>query len=111
MEQLATAAERASIKYKMVEFMSDKIGQEFDARISGVTEAGVYAEIVDNHCEGFIGVRFLGNEAFDFDEKNYCLIGRKSHYRYSIGDDIRIKVARANLFRKTLDFDFVKKYH
>ncbi len=111
MEQLATAAERASIKYKMVEYMSDKIGQEFDARISGVTESGLYAEILDNHCEGFIGVRFLGDEAFDFDDKNYCLIGRKSHYRYSIGDDIRIKVARANLFRKTLDFDFVKKYH
>ena len=111
MEQLAAAAERASIKYKMVEYMSDKIGQEFDARISGVTESGLYAEILDNHCEGFIGVRFLGDEAFDFDDKNYCLIGRKSHYRYSIGDDIRIKVARANLFRKTLDFDFVKKYH
>ena len=110
MEQLATAAERASIKYKMVEYMSDKIGQEFDARISGVTEAGVYAEILDNHCEGFIGVRFLGNEAFDFDDKSYCLIGRKSHYRFTIGDNIRIKVAKANLFRKTLDFDFVKKY-
>ena len=111
MEQLATAAERASIKYKQVEFMSERLGEEYDAHISGVTEAGVYAEINENHCEGFIAVRFLAaDETFDFDDKNYCLIGRKSHHRFSIGDEIRIKVAKANLFRKTLDFDFVKKY-
>ena len=111
MEQLATAAERASIKYKQVEFMSERLGEEYDARISGVTEAGIYAEINENHCEGFIAVRFLAaDETFDFDDKNYCLIGRKSHHRFSIGDEIRIKVAKANLFRKTLDFDFIKKY-
>lgn len=111
MEQLATAAERASIKYKQVEYMSERLGEEYDARISGVTEAGVYAEINENHCEGFIAVRFLAaDETFDFDDKNYCLIGRKSHHRFSIGDEIRIKVAKANLFRKTLDFDFIKKY-
>ncbi len=109
MEQLAAAAERASTKYKQVEFMSDKLGEEFDAKISGVTEAGLYAEINENHCEGFIAVRFLGNETFDFDEKNYCLVGRKSHHRFALGDGIRIKVAKANLYRKTLDFDFVKK--
>ena len=110
MEQLATAAERASIKYKQVEYMSERLGEEYDARISGVTEAGVYAEINENHCEGFIAVRFLAaDETFDFDDKNYCLIGRKSHHRFSIGDEIRIKVAKANLFRKTLDFDFIKK--
>ena len=111
MEQLATAAERASIKYKQVEYMSERLGEEYDAKISGVTEAGVYAEINENHCEGFIAVRFLAaDETFDFDDKNYCLIGRKSHHRFSIGDEIRIKVAKANLFRKTLDFDFIKKY-
>ena len=111
MEQLATAAERASIKYKQVEYMSERLGEEYDAHISGVTEAGVYAEINENHCEGFIAVRFLApDETFDFDDKSYCLIGRKSHHRFSIGDEIRIKVAKANLFRKTLDFDFVKKY-
>lgn len=109
MEQLAAAAERASTKYKQVEFMSDKIGEVFDAKISGVTESGLYAEIKENHCEGFIAVRFIGDEAFDFDDKSYCLIGRKSHHRYSIGDDIRIKVAKANLFRKTLDFNFISK--
>lgn len=111
MEQLATAAERASIKYKQVEYMSERLGEEYDAKISGVTEAGVYAEINENHCEGFIAVRFLAaDETFDFDDKSYCLIGRKSHHRFSIGDEIRIKVAKANLFRKTLDFDFIKKY-
>ena len=111
MEQLATAAERTSIKYKQVEYMSERLGEEYDARISGVTEAGIYAEINENHCEGFIAVRFLAaDETFDFDDKNYCLIGRKSHHRFSIGDEIRIKVAKANLFRKTLDFDFIKKY-
>ena len=112
MEQLATAAERASIKYKQVEYMSERLGEEYDAKISGVTEAGVYAEINENHCEGFIAVRFLAaDETFDFDDKSYCLIGRKSHHRFSIGDEIRIKVAKANLFRKTLDFDFIKKYN
>ena len=111
MEQLATAAERASIKYKQVEYMSERLGEEYDARISGVTEAGIYAEINENHCEGFIAVRFLAaDETFDFDDKNYCLIGRKSHHRFSICDEIRINVAKANLFRKTLDFDFIKKY-
>lgn len=110
MEQLASSAERASIKYKQVEFLSDKIGEEFDAKVSGITEAGVFAEINDNKCEGFINVRFLGDEPFDFDEKNYCLVGRKSHHRFTIGDSIRIRVAKANLFRKTLDFDFIKKF-
>ena len=109
MEQLASSAERASIKYKQVEFMSDKIGQEFDATVSGVTEFGVYAEINENKCEGLIAVRFLGNEAFDFDERNYCLVGRNSRQKFSIGDSLRIKVAGANLYRKQLDFELVKK--
>ena len=107
MEQLAASAERASIKYKQVEFMSDKLGQEFDAHISGVNEFGVYAEIDENHCEGLIAVRFLGDEAFDFDDKNYCLVGRQTHHRFSLGDPIRIKVAHADLFRKQLDYELV----
>ena len=109
MEQLAANAERASIKYKQVEFMADKIGEEFDATISGVTDFGVYAEIDENHCEGLIAVRFLGDEPFDFDERNYCLTGRVTHHKFSLGDKIRIKVAKANLYRKQLDFDFVRK--
>ena len=109
MELIASNAERASIKYKQVEFMADKIGQEFDAKISGVTEHGIYAEIDENHCEGLIAVHFLGDEAFDFDDRNYCLVGRKSHHRFSLGDPIRIKVAKANLLQKQLDFEFVRK--
>jgi ribonuclease R len=109
MEQLAANAERASIKYKQVEFMADKIGEEFDAKISGVTEFGVYAEIEENRCEGLIAVRFLGAEAFDFDDRNFALVGRKTHHRFSLGDRIRIRVAKANLFQKQLDFEFVRK--
>lgn len=109
MEQLAAAAERASIKYKQVEFMQDKIGEEFDAKISGVTEFGIYAEIVENRCEGLIPVRFLGDEAFDYDDRNFCLVGRRTHHRLTLGDMIRIKVVKADLMHKTLDFEFVKK--
>jgi len=108
MEQLATNAERASIKYKQVEFLSDKIGQEFAATVSGVTDFGIYAEIDENKCEGLIAVRYLGDEPFDFDERNYCLVGRSTHTKYAIGDHIRIRVAQANLERKQLDFDLVK---
>ena len=89
--------------------MADKIGEEFDARISGVTEHGIYAEIEENKCEGLISVRYLGEEPFDFDDRNYCLVGRKTHHKFSLGDPIRIKVARANLMEKQLDFEFVRK--
>lgn len=109
MEQLAASAERASIKYKQVEFLADKIGEEFDAKISGVNEFGVYAEIEENHCEGLISVRFLGDEGFDFDDRSLTLVGRKTHHCFSLGDRIRIRVVKANLMRKQLDFEFVKK--
>ena len=109
MEQLAAQAERASIKYKQVEFMADKIGQEFEAKITGTTDMGVYAEIVENHIEGFINAHYLGTEPFDFDERNFCLTGRRSHHRFTLGDHIIIRVAKANLLRKQLDFDFVRK--
>lgn len=107
MEQLAASAERASIKYKQVEFMADKLGQEFDAHISGVNEFGIYAEIDENHCEGLIAVHNLGDEAFNFDDKNFCLVGRQTAHRFSLGDPIRIRVAKADLFRKQLDYDLV----
>ncbi len=109
MEQLAATAERASIKYKQVEFMSDKLGEEFDAHISGVTEFGIYAEIDENHCEGLIAVRYLGDDTFYFDDKNYCLVGRQTHQVYSLGDAVRIKVAHADLFRKQLNYELVKQ--
>ena len=104
MEQTAASAERASIKYKQVEFMSDHIGTVYDGVISGVTEWGLYVEINENKCEGMISMRDLGNDYYDFDEKNYCLIGRRHHQKFSLGDPIKIKVARANLEKKQLDF-------
>lgn len=109
MEQLAANAERASIKYKQVEFLSDKIGQEFNATVSGVTDFGIYAEIDENKCEGLIAVRYLGDEPFDFDEPNFRLVGRHTHTVFTIGDKLRIKVAQANLERKQLDFHLVAR--
>ena len=109
MEQLATSAERASVKYKMVEFLSDHIGEEFDATITGVTEYGIYSEINENHCEGFTHHRFLADEPFDFDEKNFSLTGRRSHHKFQLGDQVRIRIAKTSLERKTVDFDFIKK--
>ena len=104
MEQISQNAERDSIKYKMVEFMADKIGNTYDAHISGITSYGIYAQIDETHCEGMIPIRDLGNDYYDFDEKNYMIIGRRHHTKYQLGDPIRIQVARANLERKQLDF-------
>ncbi|HEY9542443.1 ribonuclease R [Prevotella sp.] len=104
MELVAQNAERDSIKYKMVEFMADKLGQSFDAHISGITSYGIYAEIDDNHCEGMIPMRDLDNDYYEFDERNFCLVGRRHHHKYQLGDAIRIKVAKANLEKKQLDF-------
>ena len=104
MEQLASNAERASIKYKQVEFMSDRIGQTFDGVISGVTEWGVYVELVENKCEGMIPIRDLDDDYYTFDDKNYCLVGRRYHKKYQLGDEITVKVAKANLDKKQLDF-------
>jgi ribonuclease R len=108
MEQIAANAERASIKYKQVEFMSERLGQEYDGTISGVTEWGLYVEINENKCEGMVPMRDLDDDFYDFDEKNYCLIGRKKHKKYSLGDPVKIKVARANLEKKQLDFALVE---
>ncbi|MCR4582247.1 MAG: ribonuclease R [Prevotella sp.] len=104
MEQIAQNAERDSIKYKMVEFMQDKLGNVYDAHISGIQSYGIYAQIDENHCEGMIPIRDLGNDYYDFDEKNYCIVGRRHHTKYQLGDPIRIQVARANLERRQLDF-------
>lgn len=104
MEQVAQNAERDSIKYKMVEFMGEHLGECFNAHISGIQSYGIYAEIDENHCEGMIPMRDLDDDYYDFDEKNYCLVGRRRHHVYQLGDPIRIKVAKANLERKQLDF-------
>ena len=104
MELVAQNAERDSIKYKMVEFMAEKLGETYDAHISGITSYGIYAEIDENHCEGMIPMRDLGDDYYDFDERNFCLIGRRHHHKYQLGDAIRIQVAKANLEKKQLDF-------
>jgi ribonuclease R len=103
-EQTAALAERASIKYKQVEFMADKLGQTFDGVISGVTEFGIYVELNDSHCEGMVPLRDLDDDYYEFDERNYQLWGKRRHRRYTLGDPIRICVARANLDKKQLDF-------
>ena len=108
MEQGAANAERASIKYKQVEFMQDKLGQVFDGVISGVTEWGLYVELNENKCEGLVPIRDLDDDYYEFDEKNYCLIGRRKKRQYRLGDPISIKVAQANLDRKQLDYQLVE---
>lgn len=104
MEQLAANAERASIKYKQVEFMSQYVGLTFDGVISGVTEWGIYVEITSNKCEGMIPIRDLDDDYYIFDDKNYCLVGRRFHKKYQLGDELTVKVAKANLDKKQLDF-------
>ena len=106
-EQLAEQAERASIKYKQVEYMADRMNQVFDAVISGVTEWGIYAEIIENKCEGMIAIRSLGGDYFEFDEKNYCLIGQRTRKRYRLGDHVKVKVVRCNLEKKQMDYELV----
>ncbi|MBQ8531416.1 MAG: ribonuclease R [Parabacteroides sp.] len=107
MESVAANAERASIKYKQVEFMKDKLGQVFDGVVSGVTEWGLYVELNENKCEGLIPIRDLDDDYYEFDEKNYCLLGRRTKRTYQLGDLITVKVAQANLERKQLDFAIV----
>ena len=104
MEIIAQNAERDSIKYKMVEFMADKIGNEYDAHISGITSYGIYCEIDENHCEGMVPMHDLDDDYYDFDERNYRLVGRRHHHKYQLGDPIRIVVAKANVEKKQLDF-------
>jgi ribonuclease R len=106
MERVATEAERASVKYKQVEFMSEKIGQAFDGVISGVTEWGVYVEIIENQCEGMVSVRDLEDDYYEYDEENYCLRGRSTGKVYTLGDRIKVEVVRADLQKKQLDYKF-----
>lgn len=108
MEQTAALAERASIKYKQVEFMGERLGETFKGTISGVTEFGLYVEVEDNKCEGFVPLRDLDDDYYEFDEKFYRLRGRSRHHCYNLGDTVTIQVARADLFRKQLDFKLVR---
>ncbi len=107
MEQLAANAERASIRYKQVEFMQERLGEIYDGVISGVTEWGFYVELTESMCEGLVPVRDLADDYYDYDEKNYCLIGRSHGTKYTLGDRVKVQVARADLDRKQLDFALI----
>ncbi len=104
MELRATEAERMSIKYKQVEYMSERIGQEFPGVISGVTNFGFFVELVESKCEGLVALRDLDDDYYQFDEDNYCLVGNQTKRRFQLGDEVTVKVWRANLEKKQLDF-------
>lgn len=104
MEVLAATAERASIKYKQAEYLSERLGLVYDGVVSGVSEWGIYVEIKENLCEGLVPIRDLRDDHYVFDEKNFCLIGRRTHRRFTLGDELRIRVAAVNMERKTIDF-------
>lgn len=108
MEQLAVNAERASIKYKQVEFMKDNVGKEFNGVISGVTQWGMYVELVDSKCEGMVSVRSLSDDFYEYDDAEFALIGERTRNRFTMGDEVRIRVTSANLAKKQLDFELVQ---
>ncbi len=108
MERRAVEAERASIKYKQVEFMMDHVGHIFDGIITGVTNWGIYVEIIENKCEGMIPMRELNDDFYELDEENYSIVGRRNDKTYQLGDQVKIEVTRANLLKKQLDFALVE---
>jgi len=107
-EVIAADAERASIKYKVVEFMQDKVGYEFDGHISGLTEWGMYVEIEPTKIEGMVALRDIRSDYFEFDEENYCLKGRRTRTVYRLGDAVKIRVKKTNLEQKLLDYELIE---
>jgi len=107
MENIAVQAERASIKYKSVEFMKDKIGQEFVGVISGLTEWGMYVELNDTKIEGMVSLKELDDDFYSFDDENYCIIGHYNKKKYTLGDAVKIQILRANVEKRQLDFKLV----
>ena len=108
MEVLASQAERSSIRYKQVEYMQQYLGYGFEGTISGLAEWGIYVELNDSKCEGLIPMRDLSDDYYEYDEKNFCLVGRSSGRRYVMGDQLVVRVAGANLERKQLDFQLIE---
>ena len=108
-EIIAADAERTSIKYKLGEFMQDKVGQEFDGTISGITEWGMYVEIEPTHIEGMVALRDIHSDYFEFDEGHYRLVGRRTGKIYRLGDSVRIKVKSTNLEQRLLDYELVEQ--
>ncbi len=108
MERMAAEAERASIKFKQVEFMKDKIGEEFAGVISGVTEWGIYVEIIENRCEGMVRARDMKGDNYYFDEDNYRYVGKNAGRVYALGDTVNIIIKNADLVKKQLEYAFVE---
>ena len=108
-EAIATDAERTSIKYKLVEYMQDHIGEEYDGHVSGVTEWGMYVEIEPTHIEGMVPLREIKGDFFEFEEDKYRLRGRRTRKIYRLGDPVRIRVAAANLEQRLLDFELLQE--
>jgi len=106
-EHLATEAERSSIKYKLAEFMQDKVGQEFEGTVSGITEWGMYVEIEPTKVEGMVMLREIKEDFFIYDEKNFCLVGKATRKKFTLGDKVRIKVYKTNLEQKLIDYALV----
>lgn len=109
MEQRAIEAERASVKYKQVEFMQDKVGVEFDGIISGVAQFGFFVEIIENKCEGLVSIRDLIDDFYEYDEDNYCIEGKRNGKKYQLGDTVKVKIVRTNLAKRQLDFVLVEQ--
>ena len=106
-EHLATEAERSSIKYKLAEYMQEKVGQEFEGSVSGITEWGMYVEIEPSKVEGMVMLREIKEDFFIYDEKNYCLIGKATRKKFTLGDKVRIKVSKTNLEQKLIDYTLI----
>jgi ribonuclease R len=107
MEKRAADAERASVKYKQAEYLQDNVGKEFEGIISGVTEWGMYVELVENKCEGMIRLRDINDDFYVLDEKNYCIIGQRKKRKYQLGDKVTIKVKKVDLTKRQIDFSLV----
>ena len=108
-EVVAADAERTSVKYKLVEFMQDKTGQEYDGTVSGVTEWGMYVEVEPTKIEGMVPLREIKSDFFFFDEAHYRLVGKRTHRVYRLGDKVRIRVRNANLEQRLLDYELIEK--
>ena len=108
MEKLAADAERASIKYKQAEYMSERIGQEFDGTISGVAEFGIFVEENETKCECIIRLSSLGNDYYIFEKENYRIIGKNTRKHYTLGDKVHVRVKQVDLEKKSIDYEFVE---
>ncbi|MBB6501822.1 ribonuclease R [Pedobacter cryoconitis] len=109
MEKRAADAERASIKYKQVEYLEENVGKLFMGIISGVTEWGMYVELIENKCEGMIRLKDIADDFYVLDEKNYCIVGQRKKKKYQLGDEVKVKVKRVDLSKRQIDFSLVQE--